>query len=228
MKSAKIYLAADKLSLAQCIEIGRKIGDRLHGIKVHNIVDANGPSSIELLKEHYANVWADFKLHDIPQTVGLRAKELSDAGADIISVHAEGGIEMMMAADEASFSSIYAITALTSLSPEELELVSGHPPLATVLYRAQMAKLAGVEGIVCSPQEVGMLSKRTELRDMRFVTPGIRATGASLDDQKRVGTAVWTLQQGSNILVIGRQLTEASDPVVAFNELDTEISTAGF
>jgi orotidine-5'-phosphate decarboxylase len=223
---ANIALAADKLTLEQCLELGRKIGERLYCIKVHNLVDEHGPGCIEELRRHYKRVWVDAKLHDIPETVRLRAQSLKNAGAEIISVHAEGGIEMMVAAKECG-ASIFAISALTSLGPEEVELVSGHSASATVLYRAQMAQLAGVFGIVCSPQEVGTLNKRNEL-SLVLVTPGIREDDASLDDQKRVGTAVWTLQQGSDILVIGRELTTARDPIVAFEKLDTRISAAGY
>ncbi|MDP2641945.1 MAG: orotidine 5'-phosphate decarboxylase / HUMPS family protein, partial [bacterium] len=134
----------------------------------------------------------DLKLHDIPKTVRARTRDLVASGADIITVHIPGGIDMMMAALEgaAGRAEIWGITALTSLSEEDVHLEAGHPSKATVLYRARMAKLAGLQAVVCSPKETAMLAGRPELTGLTIVNPGVRSAGVAHGDQARVDTPI--------------------------------------
>ncbi|HEY5382981.1 MAG TPA: orotidine-5'-phosphate decarboxylase [Candidatus Paceibacterota bacterium] len=225
MKDSKFILAADELTLAQCLKLAPKIGDRVYAIKIHNLYDKEGWAAIESLKRAAPwLVWVDAKLHDIPNTAKLRAQALRDAGADIISAHVSGEVEMMMAAKE-SGALIYAVTALTSLSEEQVHLLHGHPSKAAVLYLARLAKLAGMDGIVCSPKEVSIVANRLELKGMEIVTPGVRSVGKDTHDQQRFDTPTATIKAGASRLVIGRQLTLAEDPVAALDELEKEIST---
>lgn len=220
-----IMLAADDLSPEECVSLAVMTQERVGAIKIHSTFDQCGRELVRALHSEGARVWIDLKLHDIPNTVRLRAKALAEAGADIITVHASGGIEMMRAAVESGIE-VYAITVLTSLSEEETHLLHGHPSKAAVLYLARQAKMAGVHGVVCSPKEVGILSKRPELQGLKFITPGIRSAGKSLDDQQRVDTPAAALKAGAHRLVIGRQITKSPDPYNAVTELEAEITEA--
>lgn len=225
METSRIILAADELDLKKCLELASKVGDKVYAIKIHNVFDQHGPGVVQRLRDAGARrVWVDAKLHDIPNTVKLREKAISESGADILTVHAAGEIEMMMAAVEAGPSEIYAVTVLTSLGEEQVNLLYGQSSKATVLYLARLAKLSGVHGIVCSPQEVGILAKRPELRGLKFVTPGVRSVGKSTDDQKRVDTPAGAIASGSTHLVVGRQVTQAADQVDALRRIEEEIS----
>lgn len=226
MTSDGVVVAADGLSIAECLQFAAKIGNRVYAFKVHNVFDEHGPSVVQrLLHAGAPRVWVDAKLKDIPNTVKLHANAIAKSGADIITVHASGEIEMMMAALESGVT-IYAITVLTSLDEEQTHLLHGQPTKAAVLYLARLAKLAGVHGVVCSPKEVGMLAKRPELKGLEFVTPGIRSAGKEAGDQKRIDTPGAAILAGSTRLVIGRQIIEAADPVQALDELETELAAA--
>ena len=226
MKTSRIILAADELSLDQCLKLVSKIGDRVHAIKIHNVFDQQGPRVVQQLRNAGARrIWVDTKLHDIPNTVKLRAKAIAESGADILTVHASGEIEMMMAAVEFGPAEIYAITVLTSLGEEQAHLLHGQPSKAGALYLARLAKLAGVHGVVCSPKEVGILAKRPELQGLKFITPGVRSSGKTTDDQKRVDTPAGAIVSGSTHLVVGRQITQATDPVEALRQIEAEISS---
>lgn len=222
--SERIILAADELGHNECLALTRSIGHRVHAIKIHNLYDLHGRDVVKRLREHGASrIWIDAKLHDIPNTVGLRARALAEAGADILTIHASGGIEMMRAAVKSGPAEIFAISVLTSLSEEEVHLLHGQPSKAAALYLARMAKLAGVGGVVCSPKEVGVLSKRPELQGLKFVTPGVRSAGKDAGDQQRIDTPLAALKAGASYLVIGRQLTQAPDPIAALDQLEEEI-----
>lgn len=222
-QESRIILAADELTLEQTLALVRVAGKRFRAVKGHAVFDEHGRSAIKTMKEAGAQlVWDDVKLHDTPNTVGLRAEKCKNSGADIMTVHASGGIEMMMAAVQKGPATILAITILTSIPEEELT----EPLKARVLYLARMAKLAGVHGIVCSAQEVGMLSKRPELNGLEFVVPGIRSAGKDAGDQKRIGTPGATIKAGATRLVIGRQLTDSKDPVAELDRIEAEIAAA--
>lgn len=241
MGNHRIILAADGLTLEQTARITKAIGPRLYAIKVHDLLDQYGPIVIDRLKREGARrVWADLKLHDIPNTVGLRARRLIEDGADIITVHASGGIEMMQAAvrqagvidgqrertgsGDGTRYEVYAVTVLTSLIEEDAHLTFGHSARAAALKLARDAQLAGVHGIVCSAHEVALLSQRPELAGLKFITPGVRSPGADAADQKRVDTHANAIKNGATHLVVGRKFTEASDPIAVLDQIETEIA----
>lgn len=219
MIASPIILALDGIPLEECVNLVSKVGSKVHAVKIHDLADTHGPvGAVAQLRDAGARrVWIDAKLHDIPNTVGLRAKAIANSGADILTVHAGGGIDMMMAAVEKGPAEIYAVTVLTSLSEEEAHLGSGQPSKAAVLARARDAKLAGVNGIVCSPKEVGMLSRRPELSGLKFITPGVRSAGAGANDQKRIATPGEAFASGATHIVVGREVTHAPDPEKALN-----------
>lgn len=227
-----IILSPDGLDLDEVVELVRAVGHRLYGVKVHDLYDAHGPEVVLRLRQAgAARVWYDGKFHDISNTVGLRARAVGKGGeigkdVDILTVHASGEIDMMMEAVKNGPPEIYAITVLTSLDPEQTHLTYGQPPKAAVLYLARLAKLAGVHGIVCSAEEVGMLAKRPELQGLKFVVPGTRSAGKDKGDQKRSGTPGAAIQDGAHHLVVGRQVVKAPDPLAALDELEEEITAA--
>ncbi len=221
----RIILALDGLSLDYCTNLVRVVSGRVYAYKIHDLWDAHGPSVVSRFVNSGTRVFVDLKLHDIPNTVALRAKRVLEAGADILTVHAEGGIDMMKAAVD-NFPRVLAITVLTSLSEEEAHLQFGQPVKAMVLKRARDAKLAGVWGIVCSPQEVGVLAKHLELAGLKFVTPGVRSPGKDVSDQKRVDTPAAAIKSGADFLVVGREITQATDPLVALEAIERQITEA--
>jgi orotidine-5'-phosphate decarboxylase len=222
----RVILAADELTLEQCLELGAQIGDRLYAIKIHNLYDRHGPSTIERLKKIAPwKVWIDAKLHDIPNTARLRAKSFADAGADILSVHASGGTEMMRAAKESGLI-VYGVTVLTSLDEKEVQHIYGREILPTALRLGFDAKKSGLDGVVCSPAEVENFSTSLWFKGLELITPGIRSLGVDTGDQSRVDTPAGAIQSGSTRLVVGRQLTKAHSVLAAYTALETEISAA--
>jgi orotidine-5'-phosphate decarboxylase len=221
-KMKKLILALDEVqNLDEAIKLVKKVGNLFYAIKIHNLYDKFGPDVVRMLKEAGAEkVWVDFKLYDIPNTVKLRAENMA---ADIVSVHASGGIQMMKEA-VASGKEIFAITILTSFSPDEVNTIYNNEVNNVVLSLAKMAKEAGVAGIVCSPKEIKMLRGYPEFKDIKLVVPGVRSSGVSANDQKRVSTPEEALKDGADYLVVGRQITQALDPEQEARKLCEEIN----
>jgi len=166
----------------------------------------DGRPVVEGLKSRDAKVFLDLKIHDIPHQVGLATRAAQGLGVDLLTIHSTGGHEMMQAAVEGAgdYTKLLAITVLTSLQAEEGE----------VIRRAEAAYDAGVHGIVCSPKEVGQVRERIA-PPFLLVTPGVRPAGSQTGDQKRVATPEAAISAGSDLLVIGRPITQAPDPVAA-------------
>ncbi len=182
---SKICLALDGLSAERAIVLTSELAPWIYAAKIHDLYDAEGPNIIRLLKKvGVKRVWIDAKLHDTPDTVALRTRALIRNGANIVTVHAAGGIPMMKAAVEAALSEcgdvlaeIWAITVLTSLSPKEVERIygKGRTPKEIVLDLALDAREGGMKGIVCSAQEVAMLREWPDFDDKKLVVPGTRS-----------------------------------------------------
>ena len=172
-----------------------------------------GPSIVKALKDLGFNVFLDLKFHDIPHQVYGAAASAARSGADMITMHAIGGLEMMRAAIdgliEAELPDVVTlgITVLTSMSEEDLALTL-----------AEQAQTAGLSGVVASPQEAAML--REALGSSAYiVTPGVRPAGSSTDDQSRIATPRQAFDNGASHLVIGRPITAAPDPALAFDNI---------
>ncbi len=224
---SRINVALDRMGKLACVQLVSRVGARTYAFKIHSLWDIEGPGVVQVLKKEGApRVWVDLKLHDTPDTVADRAKAVRDAGGDIVTVHAAGGVEMMMAAVENGPTEVYAITVLTSLSEEEAHLLTGQPAKAAVLTRARLAKLAGVTGIVCSPNEVSLLSKRPELKGLTRTTPGIRLAGQAAGQQVRFDTPEAAIKAGADRLVLGSAVTKAESPATAFDAIEAEIAKA--
>jgi orotidine-5'-phosphate decarboxylase len=187
-----------------------------------------GPAIIKDLKRLGFKIFVDLKLHDIPHQVRGAAASITLVGADMLTVHASGGLQMMQQAKagviEAAETSglmpiILAVTVLTSTEQKELsQLGIGIPVAKQVANLAELAQQAGLDGIVSSAQEAAEL--RQLLGDQAtIVTPGVRPANADTQDQKRVATPKSALESGASHLVIGRPITQAADPRQAFIDI---------
>lgn len=221
-----VILSADEFGQKELIDFVRKAGSLVYAVKIHSLFDAYGAPIIKQLKSAGAKkVWVDFKLHDIPNTVKLRAQALAEAGADIISVHASGGVEMMAAAKQGfGQGKVYGITALTSLDDSQIKQIYNSKNAAALAEKlTSLIQQAGLDGLVCSPMEVAMLRSNPIYKHLDIVVPGIRSAGVEASDQKRFDAPVRTLKAGASFLVIGRQITKAEDPLKALELLEQEI-----
>ena len=202
----KIIVALDGISEMEALRIAKLLKGQVWGFKVNDLL-FEGPGIIKKLKK-FGNVFADAKLYDIPNTVANSVKRLALAGADMVTVHASGGIEMMRVAKEnAGHSKILAVTVLTSFRGSQNKIV---------LKLAREAEKAGLDGIVCSGHELKYVSKISLLK----VVPGIRPKDYNKkDDQKRTVTPKEAIKLGADYLVIGRPITKSKDPPQAFREM---------
>ena len=193
---------------------------------------AAGPSVIESLRNSGMQVFLDLKLHDIPRTVQRAVQAAARHGVGLLTIHAGGGQAMIKAAVDAARTTgdgttrIIAVTALTSLSESDLRDTGIAGSMADHVVRlGELACTSGADGLVCSPLEVNRL--RTILGPKPFlVTPGVRASGEALGDQKRTATAAEAVAHGSDLLVVGRPIVEATDPHRAALGLLSEVKTA--
>lgn len=194
---------------------------------------SEGPSIVRAIKAGGHKVFLDLKLHDIPNTVKSSMKVLASVGADMVNVHAAGGIRMMKAAVEgledgstgAARPEIIAVTQLTSTDQETMnsELKINGELRDVVLAYARNAQEAGLDGVVCSAWESEEIHAGTS-DSFITVTPGIRLLGDAKGDQSRVTTPARAKEMGSDYLVIGRSITKADDPVKAYRICMEEIN----
>lgn len=190
-----------------------------------------GPHFVEEVVAKGFDVFLDLKYHDIPNTVAKAVAAAAELGVWMVNVHASGGRAMMSAAVEALHKSshqplLIAVTVLTSMSQADLSEVGiDAPPAQQVLRLASLAQQSGLDGVVCSAQETAML--RDSLgQDFMLVTPGIRPAGDAADDQKRIVTPEDAIRAGSHYLVIGRPISQASDPQRKLQEIAEAIRGA--
>lgn len=184
---------------------------------------AEGPEIVRQLKKRGHRIFLDLKLHDIPNTVKSAMKVLSRLDVDMVNVHAAGTSEMMKAAlegltrEDGTRPLLIAVTELTSIDQRRLtdELLIDRPLDEVVMQYAENARIAGLDGVVCSPLEAGKVHERCGA-DFLTVTPGIRFASGDLQDQKRVTTPAKAKELGSNFIVVGRPITAAEDPVEAY------------
>ena len=192
---------------------------------------ATGSSIVTSLRKRGFNVFLDLKLHDIPNTVASAVRSVSSLGASLLTVHAVGGSAMLSAAAEAAAATtdaprILAVTVLTSMDAPQLHGIGvADSPAAQVLRLGKLAEAAGIDGLVCSPEEIPQL--RTSLaRIPLLVVPGIRPAGSAAGDQRRIATPRTAIAAGASMLVVGRPITEAVDPAKAVEAILAEMTAA--
>ncbi|MEK5231054.1 orotidine-5'-phosphate decarboxylase [Lysinibacillus sp. FSL K6-0232] len=185
-----------------------------------------GPDIVRKVKDLGHDIFLDLKLHDIPNTVGSAMKGLAKLGVDLVNVHAAGGRPMMEAALEGLEAgtpagkerpALIAVTQLTSTTEEQMQ---AEQKIAlslqeSVLHYASLTKQAGLQGVVCSVHEAKAIAQ-TCGEDFLRVTPGIRLAGGAAHDQKRIATPDGAKRDGSSLIVVGRAVTGAQDPVAAY------------
>jgi orotidine-5'-phosphate decarboxylase len=191
---------------------------------------ASGAGLVHTLRDRGFEVFLDLKLHDIPNTVAGAVRSVTGTGASLLTIHASGGERMMQAAAEAAQHAgaprLLAVTVLTSMEGADL---NGVGVLATpgdqVMRLARLAQLSGITGMVCSPQEVCSLRAALAPGTM-LVVPGIRSSGDTVGDQRRVATPASAIRDGASLLVVGRPITQAADPAAAAAAILREIDAA--
>ncbi|HSO17936.1 MAG TPA: orotidine-5'-phosphate decarboxylase, partial [Desulfosarcina sp.] len=195
-----------------------------------------GPDVVRMVNERGGDVFLDLKYHDIPNTVAKAGLEALRLGVRMFNVHALGGREMMEAVvaevDTAAPRGtsgrplLLAVTILTSSNDENLRAIGIDRPVAEMVPRlARLAKAAGMDGVVASPKEVGLIRDACG-NDFLIVTPGVRPAFAAQDDQKRVTTPADALRAGADYLVIGRPISAAADPCEAVDLILAEMRAA--
>ncbi|MBL4634923.1 MAG: orotidine-5'-phosphate decarboxylase [Kofleriaceae bacterium] len=187
---------------------------------------SSGPDIVRDFTSAGRKIFVDLKLHDIPATVGRTVKQLSQLGAGLLTVHASGGRAMMEAASAAAGPGmkILAVTALTSLDQDDLDAVGVQMELSDlVIKRALLAAESGCGGVVASPHEAARL-REVLPKGFLIVTPGIRPAGSALGDQKRVMSPAEALAAGADMIVVGRPIRDAANPVSAAQSILEELS----
>ncbi|MBQ9736543.1 MAG: orotidine-5'-phosphate decarboxylase [Clostridia bacterium] len=190
---------------------------------------AEGPSIVRQIKERGHKIFLDLKLHDIPNTVKKSMAVLSSLDVDMCNLHAAGTSAMMTAALEGLTRAdgtrplLIAVTQLTSTDEERMqkELLIDFPIGEVVMKYAENAKASGLDGVVCSPLEAGIVHDRCG-KDFLTVTPGVRFADGDVGDQKRVMTPAEAKKIGSDYIVVGRPITAADDPVAAYRRCVAE------
>lgn len=227
--SNPVFVALDTPDLPRALELAAQLKPYVGGLKVGlEFISALGPDAVRRVAEIGLPVFADVKFHDIPNTVAGAAKAVAELGIAIFNVHASGGEAMMRAAAEAIAPItprplLIAVTVLTSMDETALEAVGQKGPAKEQVARlAALAKKSGLDGVVCSAHELKTV-REVAGPDFLTIVPGIRPAGAAIGDQKRVMTPSEAKAAGADILVIGRPITAAPDPVVAAKAIAEEL-----
>jgi len=223
--SRSVYVAIDTPDLEQARALAQAVKGHAGGIKLGlEFFCRNGRAGVMDLAHIGLPVFLDLKLHDIPNTVAKAVMALRPFEPAILTVHAAGGRAMMEDAKAAApaGTKVVAVTVLTSLDRDDLAAIGvGGEPHAQVARLAGLVREAGLDGIVCSGQEVA--AARKAWPGGFFVVPGIRPEDAATADQKRVMTPRAAMDAGASILVVGRPVTAADDPVAALRAIEASL-----
>ena len=221
--SKTIIVAVDETQLEDFQKVVDSLDNNLCMIKIGSVsFNALGHQTITYASEKGFKIFLDLKLHDIPNTVKKSIEGLVSLPIDMMTIHTSGGLEMMKAAMKAVDGSdikIFGVTALTSLSDDDALTIFKRTAKDQVDAMLDLAEEAGIDGVVCSPHELTLVTKRKSLQS---ITPGIRIAKA-IDDQSRVMSPREAIERGSNYLVIGRPITEAKDINATLNEIYNSI-----
>ena len=229
----RIVLPLDVATEAEARALAAQLAPEVGVLKIGlELFTAVGPSVLSVGREHDRDVFLDLKLHDIPETVERAVSAAAAHGVRYLTVHASGGEAMLRrAADRAERASsgrmtLLAVTVLTSLSIEDLRAIGvNRDSEAQVVSLAKLAFGCGVRGFVCSPLEVAALRKELGA-SATLVVPGVRPSGAASGDQQRIATPEEAIRSGADLLVIGRPIRDARDPVAAARAIAAEIARA--
>ena len=228
--TSKIIVALDYEKESDALALVDQIDPNLCRLKVgKEMFTTLGMNFVKQLHQRNFDVFLDLKYHDIPNTVARAVRSAADLGVWMVDLHASGGLRMMEEAKRIlgpygkDAPLLIAVTVLTSM--EDLDLLQigiNASPMEQVLRLAHLTQRAGLDGVVCSPQEVEILRNACG-EEFKLVTPGIRPTGADFGDQRRVMTPAAAIRAGSDYLVIGRPITKADNPVEVLRSINASI-----
>ncbi len=228
--TSKIIVALDYEKEAEALALVDQIDPSLCRLKVgKEMFTTLGINFVKQLHQRNFDVFLDLKYHDIPNTVARAVRSAADLGVWMVDLHASGGLRMMEEAKRIlepygkDAPLLIAVTVLTSM--EDLDLLQigiNASPMEQVLRLAHLTQRAGLDGVVCSPQEVEILRNACG-EDFTLVTPGIRPIGADFGDQRRVMTPTAAIRAGSDYLVIGRPITKADNPAEVLRFINASI-----
>ena len=220
-----VYLALDLPQLDAAKALAAKVKNHVGGLKLGlEFFCAHGSHGVHEIAQVGLPIFLDLKLHDIPNTVAGAMQAIHLLEPSIVTVHASGGRAMLEDAKAAAgeHTKVVAVTMLTSLDEQDLKRTGvGGTPHDHVMRLTELAHDAGIDGIVCSGQEVGAAHK--QWKDGFFVVPGLRPAGSAVGDQKRVVTPRQARDDGASVLVIGRPISRADDPVQAARDIEATL-----
>lgn len=226
----KVIVALDYANLADAKSLVSKLNPDYCHLKVgKELFTSTGPAFIDYLHSKHFKVFLDLKFHDIPTTVKKACEATSQLGVWMINVHASGGSSMLEAALEGINKSnqpplLIAVTVLTSMNQKMLEEIGVTTKLEDqVLRLAKLAETSGLNGIVCSAKDLKFLKNQLH-KSFLYVTPGIRMTGDASNDQVRTLTPIEAIKAGSSHLVIGRPITQSTNPSETLEKIYLEIN----
>lgn len=229
---ARIIVALDFPQPADALSWVAQLDPARCRVKVGlELFTAGGPAIVERLMARGFEVFLDLKFHDIPHTVAMACRRAGALGVWMCNVHAAGGRDMLLAAVDGIAQSarrpwLTAVTVLTSQTQAQLRETGVERALPQqVAALAAMAAECGLDGVVCSPQEVTVLRSACA-PEFLLVTPGVRPLGSAADDQRRVATPGEAVRAGASYLVIGRPITGAPDPMAALTAIEQELALA--
>jgi len=217
----RLIVALDFPSAAQALSLVDSLEARCQWFKVGlELYLSAGGQIVQTLRARGFDVFLDLKLHDIPNTVAGAIRSVSPLGASLLTVHASGGAPMLAAAAEAAAATpgaprLLAVTVLTSMDAAQLTGIGiAASPAEQVLHLARLAQSAGIDGLVCSPEEVPNLRRKLAGNPL-LVIPGIRPAGSASGDQRRIATPANAIADGASMLVVGRPITQSPNPAAA-------------
>lgn len=220
--SNPVYLALDIPDLDKSVSLVKQVRGHIGGVKLGlEFFCAHGHHGVHEIAHLGLPIFLDLKLHDIPNTVAAAMQAIHVLEPAIVTIHASGGRAMMEDAKAAAGANtkVVAVTLLTSLDNDDMAQIGyqGQPD-EQVLRLAELAENSGLDGIVCSGREVGAV--HNQWKKGYFVVPGLRPAGAALGDQKRAVTPRQARDDGASVLVIGRPISRANDPIAAARAIE--------
>jgi orotidine-5'-phosphate decarboxylase len=220
----RLVVALDVPTLDAAAALARDLTGEVGWFKVGlELFAVHGPAAVAAIGA-YGPVFLDVKLHDIPTTVERAASRIATLGVGLVTVHAGGGAAMVRAAVAGlgDAGRVLAVTVLTSMSDADLASVNAPPAATQVPALARLATQAGAPGLVCAPRDLTAVRAAVG-PDALLVTPGIRPGGRDVDDHARAATPRQAVQDGADLLVVGRPITRADDPVAAARAIAAEL-----
>ncbi len=235
IQGPRILVAMDFDSADDCLNMAQRLSPQYCRLKVgKELFTACGPGIVEQLMRLGFDVFLDLKFHDIPNTVAKAVRAAAQLGVWMVNVHASGGQRMMVAArdsleqhslaNQAQKPLLIAVTVLTSFDIHDLQSIGIHESLEThVMNLTRLANDSGLDGVVCSAREAKVLRHHFGA-GFHLITPGIRLDSSPIDDQRRTLTPTNAIAEGSSYLVIGRPITQSSDPAARCKSIAQSLS----